>query len=246
MLTKHHGYKVDARSTWYFEDETLGEQKGYRGIIKFDRRFTFTEAIREAIAQSNGNQPDTWVARNLFEMVSRRLKTSRIEGELYFFRAVGTPADSLYETDAFFCLDHEDGIFLVTIDAFYTPNETTIDIIEGYAESLNDFRFESLDNHMPSLMSMARHFLIGRYSDFQSVLYEFKKKLKKEWNEEAKKKSEVVDAEAPKKEEKEILRPSNHFILTPFDVERGRGLRALAREITDSLINQIRSKKPST
>src|SRR3989338_7918978 len=104
---------------------------------------------------------------------------------------------------------------------------------------------------IPLLLQLLLKFIknrlkIGRYSDFQSVLYEFKKKLKKEWNEEAKKKSEVVDAEAPKKEEKEILRPSNHFILTPFDVERGRGLRALAREITDSLINQIRSKKPST
>ena len=45
------------------------------------------------------------------------------------------------------------------------------------------------------------------------------------------------------REKSNIDRRNSHFILTPFDVERGRGLRALGREIAKSFVHQIRKKE---
>jgi hypothetical protein len=40
-----------------------------------------------------------------------------------------------------------------------------------------------------------------------------------------------------------IERPTNYFVLIPFDINRGRGLRALGRAIAQSFKEQIHGKE---
>jgi hypothetical protein len=139
---------------------------------------------------------------------------------LQLYSAVKTLADLHHGTDAFLILrnpDQNDGpVYVVTLDAFFCFNGNTFELVyKVFPERFTEV-LEMSDG------SVAKSLLANKYLDFQNALFKFKLELKGN----------------------DLLpRANNHFVLTNFDFERGRGLRQIGRAIAASFLRQIDEKE---
>ena len=215
MLTKQ-GYKVEARNGPEFEKEFLNS---FSEGLAFPKKKDLSPALRECLAGYNKKHPDTYLGGVLYSFVERYLKHQGVKYKrLISCGSISGSADIHHETDFFFYLENGEKEFVVTIDLFFTFTGRVVEVIKD----CNKFshRFDGLGGYFPLEFAIAKDLLTdqGNYSLFQSLIYLFKRN---------------------RKQKKEKGRPSNHLIITPFDIERSRGLRAVAREIALSFKNQI-------
>lgn len=175
--------------------------------------------LKASVLESVQNSPviiPTEFFSKLREFVKRYLISLGVREKLLASETLDTHADVNYGADFVFSLEMESHPF-VTVDLFSVDDETVLEVLaRRYPE-----RF-STGGDTTIRRWMARIILIENYLQFQNDIFNLKMHIRG----------------------KEIRnRRSNHFILTPFDVFRGRGLRIFGREIASSLAKQI-PKKP--
>ena len=196
------------------EEKILGKPSNEAIFVKYTG---FAPAIKGVIER--GEKPQTEISHKLFLFVSHYLMTSyRVDGELSFYNAVDSRADAWHGVDAFFRLKVKDEEFLVLLDFFHLNDYQVLQevLASNYPE-----RFDALGRDIAMMKWAARNLLITHYSDFQDLLYRYKRNIRGKEN---------------------IERSANRFVLVPFDINRGRGLRALGRSIALSFKEQIYGK----
>ena len=181
--------------------------------------FVGYKPLRTSVFDSIRDTPTaiaTEFSSRLREFIEKYLISFGVKGKLSISETLGTHADAHYGADFVFSLEEENQPF-VTVDLFSVDNETALEVLaRRYPE-----RF-SMGGDIGVRRWIARAILITNYLQFQDDLFNLKMRIRGK--------------------EVRNRRPS-HFILTPFDVFRGRGLRMLGREIALSLAKQI-PKKP--
>ena len=204
------GYVVEARDGLQFEEEVLGSRREKRTQLA---RADFSTAVREVMEFETAQCPDTEVARDLYFFVSRFLRKSGLHGELSFISSLGSVADIQHGTDAFFCLRIGGREFVVTLDLYFFYLALFMwQLKEKYPEE-----FAWL-NSGSSLRAM-KGFLNEHYAEFQTFLYGLKRR---------------------QRGMNSAKRSSNHFLLTPIEVQMGKGLRILGRAIALSFQEQVK------
>lgn len=199
-----------------FEREILG--RASQGTL-FLRRDSRDVALHESV--KTGEEIKTPVIDLLKSFVRKYLNSSGITGTLIAQNTADTVADA-YGADIVFCLELDSEKLFATVDVFFVPDHTLIEMV---ARRYSD-RFGWMDNDEECKRWVVRSILMTQYSQFQDDLYRLKSGLTFEKGE-AQFSPTFFD------------RKSNHFVLTPFDINRGRGLRALGREIALSLARQV-------
>ena len=215
MLIRGGGYRVEATTGEEFEREVLNRASKGKSLLP---RVDFSGSVRGVIDRDLPRYPDRVVARDLYYFVRRFLNSKKIGGELYFFSAVDTPADQ-HGTDAFFYLDLDGREYVVTVDLFFSKGGPVLRALRlASPDGFSDFNGTNF--YTPQVLREARSALANSYGEFQSALFLQKRGLRGM---------------------KLSFRPENHFVLTPFDIERSKGLRVLGREIALFLQRQVKS-----
>ncbi len=198
-----------------FELLVLGKTSNF-----WRRSYSYSKKLARYIAMQNaGKIEHTPISRSLTQMVERYLTAHhRQQGELIWCVSVGMLLDTHYGADAFFTWKTSRGERSAYIDVFSLNIEGTIEVLE----QMDPERFSALDRDSVYRMATAKSMLISRYREFQDALF-----LRKEQWKEDMRRRENKRAFRPVA----TVRPLDHFVLTPFDLLRSRGLRAFAREI---------------
>lgn len=196
-----------------FEEMFLGEPG--TGSV-FVTRKSLGDSLLESI--EDAHIPKTGLSLKLENLVKKYLRPLLVGGDLSLFSTLDTRADAHYGADFVFRLDTGEGkCAFATIDLYSVRDSTVLGIIASRYQD----RFDGLNSDSVLMRWVARNLLIRYYLQFQKDLHRFKRRARS-----------LPDTE----------RRENHFILTPFDINRGRGLRALAREIALSLAKQVQKK----
>jgi hypothetical protein len=200
---------------WQFEK--LVFDKSSEGIqnLEGSERTSFSEAIWRVIGSQDPIHTELSDALSGFVWQYLRPFLASSGMSLQLYSAVRTLADLHHGTDAFLILrnpDQNDGpVYVVTLDAFCFNGDAFSLMRDVFPERFTEVLEMSLG-------SVAKSLLANRYLDFQNALFKFKLELKR-----------IVP----------FPREDNHFILTNFDFERGRGLRQIGRAIAASFLRQI-------
>lgn len=193
------------------EELFLGRQGEDVGFIAYKPlKTSVLESLRDASLRDAPITTEFFAKLKWF--VEKYLKSFGVEGKLSSSETTDTHADAHYGADLVFSLEDENQPF-VTVDLFSINDDTALEVLAArYPEKFD------VSGDIDTRRWMARIVLITNYLQFQNDLFNLKRHIR----------------------EKEARnRRSNHFVLTPFDIYRGRGLRALGREIALSLRNQI-------
>lgn len=175
--------------------------------------FVGYKPLKTSISESLRDTPvTTEFSSRLKEFVEKYLVSLGVKRKLSISETLDTHADAHYGADFVFFLEGETQPF-VTVDLFSINDDAVLEVLAArYPE-----KFDA-SGDVDIRRWMARIVLITNYLQFQNDLFNLKMRIR---NKETRN------------------RRSNHFVLTPFDIYRGRGLRALGREIALSLRNQI-------
>lgn len=212
-------YTVWARNGYEFEEEFLGKEKSdtYKST---NSTIDFDDAMSEVLdpERASGFYPDTPMACLLYCIVDQHLILNEIPvQELRLERAVGTLADSRFQSDAVFYLLTKSGEhFVATIDLFFISRKFVRRLKKTQEKNGRFLSYSELQDRLfwMKKINFNERFLPslnGRISQV-SVLHE---------------------------------RPPNYFTLTPHDLEKWSELEKLGEEIAHSLIDQVRRQEGS-